>query len=67
MYWTQNEAPEDMRRLPLQIREKAVEIGNQLLAQGYQEMKAVPIAIDQARKWWRNNRPNSPAFGGRQR
>ena len=62
MYWTKNEYPSDMRHLPERIREKAIEIANELQTQGYQEMKAIPIAIAQAREWWRNTRSHSPEF-----
>jgi uncharacterized protein YdaT len=62
MYWTEYEYPSDMRRLPERIREKAIEIANELQTQGYQEMKAIPIAIAQAREWWRNTRRRCPEF-----
>ena len=62
MYWTKQEYPADMRKLSENIREKAIEIANDLLAQGYHEMKAVPIAIAQAREWHRNTRTHSPEF-----
>ena len=62
MYWTNKEFPSDMRKLPDHIRAKAIEIANALLGQGYHEMKAVPIAIAQAREWWRNTRSHSPEF-----
>jgi uncharacterized protein YdaT len=62
MYWTQQEYPADMHRLPERIRLRAIEIANQLQAQGYHEMKAIPVAIAQARHWWRDVRSTTPEF-----
>ena len=62
MFWTNTQYPSDMRHLPERIREKAIEIANQLQMNGYNETKAVPIAIAEARTWWRNTRSQSPEF-----
>jgi uncharacterized protein YdaT len=40
-----------MSNLPLVIREKAIEIANALLAEGYDEGRAIRIAIVQAKRW----------------
>jgi uncharacterized protein YdaT len=40
-----------MAKLPLLIREKAIEIANALLAEGYDEGQAIRIAIIQAKRW----------------
>ena len=60
--WTENEFPSDMRHLSQRVRAKAIEIANHLIAQGYQESKAIPIAISQAREWSRLTRERSPEF-----
>jgi uncharacterized protein YdaT len=60
--WNKSEYPAEMGRLSEHVREKAIEIANELLGQGYHEMKAVQIAIAQAREWWRNTREQSPEF-----
>jgi len=40
-----------MRNLPPAVRGKAIEIANALLAEGYDEGKAIRIAIAQAHRW----------------
>jgi len=40
-----------MSNLPPAVREKATEIANALLAEGYDEGKAIRIAIAQAHRW----------------
>jgi uncharacterized protein YdaT len=60
--WNMREYPSEMRNLSERVREKAIEIANTLMTQGYQEAKAIPIAISQARDWSRNTREHSPAF-----
>jgi len=41
-----------MSRLPHPVRRKAIEIANAMLAEGYDEGKAIRIAIAKARQWW---------------
>jgi uncharacterized protein YdaT len=62
MAWNSNQYPEDMQHLSDNVRLKAIEIANKLLAQGVQDTRAIPIAISQAREWRRNTRTNSPEF-----
>jgi len=40
-----------MAHLPELVREKAIEIANALLADGYEEGRAIRIAIAQAKRW----------------
>jgi uncharacterized protein YdaT len=49
--WTETRYPASMRRLPGAVREKAIEIANALLAEGYDEGKAIRIAIAKAKAW----------------
>jgi hypothetical protein len=49
--WNQSYFPQSMRNLPPQMREKAIEIANALLAQGYEEGKSIRIGIAQAKRW----------------
>ncbi len=51
MPWNENHFPRSMRHLPPVVRAKAVEIANALLAEGYDEGKAIRIAIAQAKRW----------------
>ena len=41
-----------MKNLAPLIRKKAIDIGNALLADGYPDDRAIPIAISQAEKWY---------------
>jgi uncharacterized protein YdaT len=51
MPWNRERFPRAMAHLPQPVREKAIEIANALLAEGYDEGRAIRIAIAQARRW----------------
>jgi uncharacterized protein YdaT len=51
MPWNEEFYPPAMRNLPGPVREKAVEIANALLDQGYDEGKAIRIGLAKAREW----------------
>lgn len=51
MPWTAEHPPVSMRKLPLEVRRKAVEIANALLNERMDEAKAVRIATAKARAW----------------
>ena len=51
MPWNEAYYPRSMRNLPREIRLKAIEIANALLEEGYDEGKAIRIAIAKAREW----------------
>ena len=51
MPWTTAYYPAAMKRLPSVTREKAIEIANALLAEGYPEGQAIRIAIARAKQW----------------
>lgn len=53
MPWTIDRYPVSMKRLPPTVREKAIEIANALLAEGYPEGQAIRIAIARAKRWAR--------------
>ena len=40
-----------MRNLPPEVRSKAIEIANALLAEGYDDGTAIRIAIAKAKQW----------------
>ena len=44
-----------MKNLPPRVRHKAIEIANALLAEGYDEGKAIRIAIAKAKEWARRH------------
>ncbi|HSD53323.1 MAG TPA: hypothetical protein VLC47_04130 [Burkholderiales bacterium] len=51
MPWDEIGYPASMKRLPPLVRAKAIEIANALLAEGYDEGKAIRIAIAKAKEW----------------
>ncbi|MFN8419889.1 MAG: DUF2188 domain-containing protein [Anaerolineae bacterium] len=54
MPWTANDYPVSMKNLTAEVREKAVEIANALLKDGYEEGRAISIATAQAEEWAQN-------------
>ena len=57
MPWTWQRYPDSMKNLPVRIRHKAIEVANALLQDGYEESRAIPIAIAQAKEWHENHPP----------
>jgi uncharacterized protein YdaT len=51
MPWSDSHFPRSMLHLSPPVRAKAIEIANALLADGYDEGKAIRIAISQAKRW----------------
>ncbi|MFO1283799.1 MAG: hypothetical protein U1F51_15285 [Burkholderiales bacterium] len=51
MPWTPTRYPPAMRKLPPVLRDKAIEIANAMLAQGYDDGQAIRMAIVAARRW----------------
>jgi uncharacterized protein YdaT len=52
MPWNETRYPTSMKHLPPEVREKAIEIANALLVEaGYDEGKAIRIAIAKAKEW----------------
>jgi uncharacterized protein YdaT len=51
MPWDETRYPASMKRLPPRVRAKAIEIANALLDEGYDEGRAIRIAIAKAREW----------------
>lgn len=54
MPWTKTNYPDSMKNLSEKVRNKAIEIANALLDEGYDEDRAIPIEISQAEKWAEN-------------
>lgn len=50
MPWNKNDYPDSFKNLDDKVRDKAIEIANALLRDGYEEGRAIPIALDQARE-----------------
>lgn len=51
MPWTYDDFPPSMKNMEPRVREKAIDIANALMDEGYVVGSAIPIAIAQARKW----------------
>ena len=51
MPWDENYYPKAMRKLPSEVRSKAIEIANALLEEGYDEGRAIRIAIAKWMEW----------------
>jgi len=49
--WNESYFPHSMVNLAPIVRAKAIEIANALLAEGYEEGRAIRIAIAQAKRW----------------
>lgn len=52
MPWNMRDYPQSMKNLPRLQRKKAIDIANALLADGYPDDRAIPIAMSQAEKWY---------------
>ena len=57
MPWNAAYYPPAMKHLPWSVRAKAIDIANALLAQGYDEGKAIRIGVAKARAWARRRGP----------
>ncbi len=51
MPWNYENYPDSMKNFDEKTRNKAIDIANALLEEGYEEGRAIPIAISQAKKW----------------
>lgn len=51
MPWTLDDYPPSMKNLKHTTKKKAIDIANSMIDDGYDEDRAIPIAIEQARKW----------------
>lgn len=56
MPWNAEVFPASMRHLSDEVRHKAIEIANALLAQGMEEGKAIRIAISTAKEWAKHHK-----------
>lgn len=54
MPWTKNDYPDAMKNLDPEVKDKAIEIANALLEEGYEDGRAIPISIDKAKEWKEN-------------
>ena len=55
MPWNRNDFPDSMKSLNPVVRDKAIAIANALLEEeGYEDERAIPIAIARAKDWAKN-------------
>lgn len=54
MAWTMNDYPSSMKNLNDVTKKKAIDIANAMVDKGYEEGRAIPIAIDQSKEWKEN-------------
>lgn len=54
MPWTKDNYPASMKNLMAPVRNKAIEIANALLDEGYEEGRAIAIATAKAEEWGEN-------------
>ncbi|WP_099156833.1 DUF2188 domain-containing protein [Virgibacillus ndiopensis] len=54
MPWTLNDHPSSMKNLDKVVRKKAIDIANSMVEEGYDEGRAIPIATEQAKEWYKN-------------
>lgn len=52
MSWNMEDYPASMKNMKELVRKKAIDIANALLADGYPDNRAIPIAMKQAEKWY---------------
>lgn len=55
MPWDMNDYPASMKNLDEPVKKKAIDIANAMLDEGYEEGRAIPIAIEQAKEWSKNH------------
>ena len=51
MPWNESYFPRSMINLEPEVRTKAIEIANALLSEGYEQGRAISIAVAQAWRW----------------
>ena len=52
MPWTKSDYPDSMKNLNEYTRLKAIDIADAMVEDGYEEKRAIPIAINQAKEWY---------------
>ncbi|MEX2948964.1 DUF2188 domain-containing protein [Staphylococcus warneri] len=53
MPWTMEDYPQSLKNLDKLERKKAIDIANAMLKDGYKESDVIPIATQQAEKWYK--------------
>ena len=58
MPWDMNDYPSSLKNFNKVTKKKAIDIANALVDEGYSEDRAIPIATEQAKKWYDNASEN---------
>lgn len=59
MPWSKENYPNTFKNFDSEVKNKAIEIANALLDDGYEESRAIPIAAKQAQQWAENSKENN--------
>jgi uncharacterized protein YdaT len=51
MPWNKSKYPDSLKNFDPRVRNKAIDIANALLEEGYEEGRAIAIAASQAKEW----------------
>ena len=62
MPWNKHDYPASFKNLESDVREKAIEIANALLEEGYDDGRAIPIAMTKAREFVHGADDNRPEY-----
>ncbi len=62
MPWNKNDYPDSFKNLEPEVRQKAIEIANALLREGYEESRAISISTTQAREYVHGTDDNRPHY-----
>ena len=62
MPWNKNDYPASFKNLEPDVRDKAIEIANALLEEGYDDGRAIPIAMTKAREFVHGDDGNRPEY-----
>ena len=54
MPWTMEDYPQSWKNMDKLERKKAIDIGNAMLKDGYEESNVIPIATKQAESWYKD-------------
>ncbi|MGO4937968.1 DUF2188 domain-containing protein [Fundicoccus sp. Sow4_H7] len=54
MPWNMKDYPASMKNFEPLLRKKMIDMANAMLANGYDDDQAIPIAISQAKEWFEN-------------
>ncbi|GHP14476.1 hypothetical protein YK48G_19010 [Lentilactobacillus fungorum] len=57
MPWTETNYPESLKNLKKVVRNKAIAIANALKDEGASDQKAIAIATDKAKQWYKDRHP----------